>query len=101
MIIHTGTNGTVDLGDLQDLLTSLEDRSRVILVTPKAQRPWIEQATRAIKIAAKKFADGNVRLADWQVYSAGHRDWFYADGIHTKSAGSQQYANMLRAVMRK
>ena len=101
VIIHTGTNGIIDLGELQDLLTLLQDRSRVILVTPKAPRPWIAQATNAIKIAGKKFADGNVRVADWQVYAAGHRDWFYADGIHTKSEGSQQYANMLRAVMRR
>ena len=68
VVIHTGTNGTVNLGDLQDLLTLLKDRSRVILVTPKAQRPWIEQATNAIKIAAKKFEGGNVRVADWQVF---------------------------------
>ena len=101
VIIHTGTNGIVDLGELQDLLTLLKDRSRVILVTPKAQRPWIAQATNAIKIAGKKFEDGNVRVADWQVYAAGHRDWFYSDGIHTKSEGSQQYANMLRSVMRR
>ncbi|MGD9954887.1 MAG: acyltransferase family protein [Candidatus Nanopelagicales bacterium] len=101
VVIHTGTNGTVNLGDLLDLLTDLKDRSRVILVTPKAQRPWIDQATNAIKIAAKKFEGGNVRVADWAVYSAGHRDWFYSDGIHTKGEGSVAYAKMIRQVMRR
>jgi len=101
VVIHTGTNGTVNLGDLMDLLTVLKDRSRVILITPKAQRPWIDQATNAIKIAAKKFEGGNVRVADWQVYSAGHRDWFYSDGIHTKGEGSTAYAKMIRQVMRR
>ncbi|MEI7447463.1 MAG: acyltransferase family protein, partial [Burkholderiales bacterium] len=95
VVIHTGTNGTIDLGQLMDTLTLLKDRSRVILVTPKADRSWIPQATNTIKIAAKKFAGGNVRVADWQVFAQGHRDWFYADGIHTKGEGSQQYANML------
>ena len=101
VIIATGTNGTIDLGQLEDTLTLLEDRSRVILVTPKANRSWVPQATNAIKIAAKKFAGGNVRVADWQVYASGQRDWFYADGIHTRDEGSQQYANMLRSVMRR
>jgi hypothetical protein len=101
VIIHTGTNGTIDLGQLMDTLTLLEDRSRVILVTPKANRSWIPQATNTIKIAAKKFAGGNVRVADWQVFASGHRDWFYADGIHTKGEGSQRYADMLRSVMRR
>ena len=31
---------------------------------------------------------------------ARHRDWFYADGIHTKGAGSQAYAALIRETMR-
>jgi len=99
VIIHTGTNGVVSTTRLVALLRLLQDRSRVVLVTPHAQRSWTAQANRAIWNAAKQFPGGNVRVADWNTFSAGHTDWFYADGIHTKSAGSAQYAALLRRTL--
>ena len=74
----------------------LKDRSRVILVTPKAQRSWTAQDNAIIRAAATKFADGNVRLADWQALAKGNRTWFYSDGIHMRPDGSAAYAQMLR-----
>jgi len=40
-----------------------------------------------------------VRVADWNAAAANHSDWFYADGIHTKGAGSQAYADLIKAAM--
>ena len=42
-----------------------------------------------------------MRVADWNAYARGHREWFYADGIHTKGAGSQAYAALIRETMRR
>jgi hypothetical protein len=50
---------------------------------------------------AKLFAGTNVRVADWAAVSAPHREWFYADGIHTKAAGSDAYAALIKAAMSK
>ena len=32
-------------------------------------------------------------------FARGQRDWFYADGIHTKGAGSDQYAALIKKTM--
>jgi len=102
VIIHAGTNGAIHQADLFAILTALKDRSRVVLVTCRAPRGWIAESNRAILAAAKAFAGGNVRVADWKAYSAGHgiRDWFYADGIHTRPVGSAAYAAMIREALR-
>jgi peptidoglycan/LPS O-acetylase OafA/YrhL/proteasome lid subunit RPN8/RPN11 len=101
VVIHTGTNGSVRASELDRVLRSLKDRSRVVLVTVRAQRSWVPQNNEVIRAAAAKYATGNVRLADWAVYSAGKPSWFYADGIHTKSAGSEQYAKLIRETLRR
>ena len=103
VIIHAGTNGVIHEEDLFALLNALKDRSRVVLVTCRAPRGWIAESNRVILAAAKAFAGGNVRLADWTTYSAKHgiRDWFYNDGIHTRPAGSAAYAAMIREALRR
>jgi peptidoglycan/LPS O-acetylase OafA/YrhL len=98
VVISTGTNGTVLASDLTAMLTLLSDRSRVVLVTPKAPRSWVDKNISIIKSVAATFP--NARVADWNTYARGHRDWFYADGIHTKGAGSQAYAALIRETMR-
>ena len=101
VIIHTGTNGTVSTSQLVEMLTYLKDRSRVVLVTCRAPREWTTQANRAIRAAGAQFAHGNVRVADWQDASVGHRDWFYSDGIHAKSKGALAYALLIREALRR
>jgi hypothetical protein len=99
VVISTGTNGVVLASDLTEMLTLLSDRSRVVLVTPKAPRSWIDKNISVIKSVAASFP--NVRVADWNSHARGHRDWFYADGIHTKGAGSQAYAALIRETIRR
>ncbi len=99
VVIHTGTNGTVDTDHLVSLLKLLKDRDRVVLVTIHAQRRWVDGANRAIKAAAAKFPGGNVRVADWADIATGHRNWFYQDGIHCKPTGFPHYVSMLRSAI--
>lgn len=99
VVIHAGTNGPIKTSELVTLIGQLKDRTRVILVTCHGDRSWIPQSNAAIAAAARYYAGGNVRVANWDAAAAGHRDWFYADGIHTKSAGSQAYADLIKAAM--
>jgi lysophospholipase L1-like esterase len=100
VVIHAGTNGTVKQADLESLLVLLRDRARVVLVTDRAPRRWINESNGAIILAARKFAGGNVRVADWNRFSVGHPDWFYDDHIHMKAAGAAQYAQLIRDTLR-
>jgi lysophospholipase L1-like esterase len=101
VIIHAGTNGTTHTADLIALLSTLTDRSRIVLVTCHADRPWIAQSNKAIATAAQQFAGGNVRVADWDALASSNHSWFYADGIHTKPTGSAAYAALIRAALRQ
>jgi peptidoglycan/LPS O-acetylase OafA/YrhL len=101
VIIHAGTNGVIHTSDLEAIVRDLQDRSRIVLVTCHGDRPWIPQSNASILNVAKLFPGGNVRVADWDAASANHRDWFYADGIHTKGAGSDAYAALIRAAMKQ
>ncbi len=99
VVIHTGTNGTVDADHLISILKLLKDRARVVLVTIHAQRRWVDESNNAIFTAAAKFPHGNVRIADWASIAVGHRNWFYLDGIHCKPTGFPHYVAMLRAAI--
>ena len=70
VVIHTGTNGSIDEQQLDDLLQVLQDRSRVVLVTVKAPRSWTAEDNAIIRRLAEKYAAANVRLADWEADSA-------------------------------
>jgi peptidoglycan/LPS O-acetylase OafA/YrhL len=100
VVIGAGTNGPIHTADLVAILHDLQDRSRVVLITCRADRTWIKQSNAAIWGAYTLFKGGNVRVADWQTYSANHRDWFYADGIHPKGKGATAYAALVRATAR-
>ena len=101
VIIGAGTNGRIETKDLFALLNELKDRTRIVLITAKADRSWIKGSNASIWAAYKAFKNGNVRVADWQTYSAGHREWFYSDGIHPKGAGASAYAALIRDTLRK
>lgn len=101
VIIHAGTNGVIHTSDLESIVRYLQDRSRIVLVTCHGDRPWIPGSNASILNVAKLFPGGNVRVADWNAASANHRDWFYPDGIHTKGAGSDAYAALIRAAMQQ
>ncbi|HET7901860.1 MAG TPA: acyltransferase family protein [Candidatus Nanopelagicales bacterium] len=100
VIIGAGTNGRIETADLIALLNQLKDRTRVVLITAKADRSWIKGSNASIWAAYKLFKNGNVRVADWQTYSSGHSAWFYSDGIHPKGAGAAAYAALIRDALR-
>jgi lysophospholipase L1-like esterase len=99
VVIHLGTNGTVDGADLDAMLGQLRGVGEVVLVNVQhnGTRSWERQANSAIAAGAGRF--GNVRLADWKGASNGHRDWFAADGIHLSAAGARAYADVIAGTL--
>jgi peptidoglycan/LPS O-acetylase OafA/YrhL len=99
VVIHAGTNGPIHTADLVAIVRALSDRSRVVLVTCHGDRPWIAKSNGAVWAVARLFTGTNVRVADWATASQPHREWFYPDGIHTRPAGSDAYAALIRAAL--
>ncbi len=97
VIIHAGTNGTAYWDDLRSTLESLQDR-QVVLVTVHTPNAWEDDSNRNIRGMANQF--DNVRIADWEVASRGHREYFVVDGTHLTSEGVQAYVDTIRQALR-
>lgn len=99
VIIHLGTNGTVDGADVDEMMRALEGVPTVVLTTVQLNggRSWQGQANGEIRAAAGRWP--NARLADWEAASAGHPEYFHGDGIHLSAAGARPYADTLASAL--
>ncbi|HQR78682.1 MAG TPA: acyltransferase family protein [Actinomycetota bacterium] len=97
VVIHAGTNGTAYWDMLMSTLDELRDR-QVVLVTVRTPNSWMDDSNRNIRGMANQF--DNVRIADWEAASAGHREYFVYDGTHLTSAGVSAYVQTIRAALK-
>lgn len=93
VVIQTGTNGIPSAAELRELLIDLRDRDRVVLLNVRSTVPWMEQSNRAIDTAARGL--DHVVVADWAAASAGHGEYFEADGTHLTERGRSAYARLI------
>lgn len=97
VVIHAGTNGTAYWDDLKATLEGLTDR-QVVLVTVHTPNSWMEDSNRNIRGMANQFP--NVRIADWELASRGHREYFVVDGTHLTSEGIRAYVDTIRTALK-
>ncbi len=97
VIIHPGTNGTAYWDMLKNTLDGLRDR-QVVLVTVNTPNSWMDDSNRNIRGMANQF--DNVRIADWEVASEGHREYFVYDGTHLTTEGIKAYVQTIRDALR-
>jgi hypothetical protein len=97
VIIHAGTNGTAYWDDLKSTLEGLRDR-QVVLVTVHTPNSWEADSNRNIRGMANQF--DNVRIADWELASRDHREYFVVDGTHLTTEGVQAYVDTIRQALR-
>jgi hypothetical protein len=98
VVIHLGTNGPTDAGQLDDMLGVVAGVPRVVLVNVQLNgtRAWESSVNAELAAAVGRWP--NVHLADWYGASAGHPDYF-RDGIHLTSAGAHAYAATIAAAL--
>ena len=82
VVIETGANGIVEPDELDDLLTKLSDRRRVVLVTVHAPRLWQDPNNEIFAAAAQTHP--NTTVADWHAAASEHPEWLYPDGTHVR-----------------
>jgi peptidoglycan/LPS O-acetylase OafA/YrhL len=90
VVVQLGTNGTVDPGDFDRLMTILSDRKKVVIVNAKVPRLWEQQVNDTLAAGVKKYK--NAVLLDWHGYGSQHPEFFYDDGIHLRPEGAAAYA---------
>ena len=97
VVIHMGTNGIVTLEDIAPILDSLRDRKRVVVVNVQVPRVWMKPSNEIIETIASQYP--NVRLANWQTTSKGHRGYFAPDGVHLTQHGGQAFAELIKQAL--
>ena len=97
VVIHLGTNGLIKQPELQALLQQLTDRTRVVIVNTRVPKVWQDESNNNIQVVAAQFP--NVRVADWYAASAGHPEYFVADGVHLTKPGMQAYATVIQQTL--
>jgi hypothetical protein len=101
VVIELGTNGTVSLAACRRVVRTAGPGRRVFLVTNRVPRSWQDSNNATLRRCDRSFAASRVRLIDWHRASAGHPEWFAADGVHTSAAGRRAFARLIdRAVDR-
>jgi hypothetical protein len=96
VIIHLGNNGPVSNGDVDSVMAELNGVPNVLLVTVRVDRSWQDEVNQTLRGAAGRYP--NVQIVDWYAASAGHGDWFQADGTHFRTSsgpGANAYADLL------
>ena len=96
LVLHVGTNGTIDARALGTLLDKLGDR-KVVLLNVHVPRPW--QGLDNTILAEAAHAHPTVIFIDWNASATAHPAWFWDDGIHLRPAGAQAYAYLITAAL--
>ncbi|MEO8265826.1 MAG: acyltransferase family protein [Ilumatobacteraceae bacterium] len=80
VVIQLGTNGTVTREQYDAILKELTDVPRVVMLTVRASRPWIEGNNAIIRTLPASYP--NVIVLDWEARAAEVADHLSNDGIH-------------------
>lgn len=93
IVIHLGTNGPFKPDQLEELLETIGEERKIILINTRVPRKWQDTVNDALADASKKHA--NVKLLDWYSLSEDKPDWFASDGVHLTSKGAEAYAKLV------
>lgn len=99
IIIELGSNGSFSKKQLRELLESLKDMDKVILVSVRVPKKWQDTVNSDLKSTAPEFP--NVTLVDWFSASRGKNALFGKDGVHLTRTGADYYASLLAEAARK
>ena len=80
IVLQLGTDGTVSRRQYDAVLTEVSDLPRVVVMTVKADRPWIQANNEIIR--SLPLTHPNVVVLDWEARAAEVADHLASDGIH-------------------
>lgn len=92
VVIHLGNNGTFTGGQMEQIMSILEDVDRIVFVTLKVPRSWEAGNNEVIWSVAD---DPKTVIVDWNQIGNDHPGFFYEDKIHLRADGAYYYAGLL------
>lgn len=97
IIIHTGTNGTIEESKFVEMMDILSDCRRVVIINLRVPRKWQDANNKIISRTVARYV--NAVFIDWQSLSEKCREVFYKDGIHLKQQGANLYAKLAKSAL--
>jgi hypothetical protein len=98
VVVHLGTNGSFSQETLDQMMAILADVPVVVVLTSKADRPWV--AGNNERIRALPASHPNATVLDWEVLSAQCQGrCFYDDAIHLTQSGQDFYTGLISQVL--
>jgi hypothetical protein len=87
VVIDLGTNGPVDAGQFQQMMSALSGASLVVFVTVHLppSYSWWQSVNQTLEAGVPMFADA--RLADFNALADQNPEWFGSDGVHMPVGG--------------
>ena len=95
VVFCLGTNNAVVDEQIDELIATVPEGKRVILVNIRCPRDWEAQTNEAIANAPSRHPN-IVSIVDWYGLSAGHDEFFYEDGIHLNEVGAKAYISFIQ-----
>jgi lysophospholipase L1-like esterase len=95
VVIHIGSNGTLNAEQFDEMMLMLKDVRRVAFVNVKVPRPWEQPNNEVLADGVQRYP--NTVLVDWHAASAGRPELFVEDGIHLQAEGQRVYADLIAA----
>jgi peptidoglycan/LPS O-acetylase OafA/YrhL len=97
VVLHIGTNGTIQPSALDAVLARMATR-RVLLLSVHVPRPWQDLNNRILTEAAHNHP--NVHLVDWNAAASAHPEWLWPDGIHLRPEGAAAYRDLIEGALK-
>lgn len=94
VVLHLGTNGAFSSTTFDEVMESLADVDRVIVLTAKVPRKWEDSVNRTIAEGAERWPD--IEVIDWHLVGNQNPDWFFEDRVHLNGTGMRAYSDLLR-----
>ena len=94
VIIHLGTNNTVDELTLDEIMVPLRDVPLVLFVTVHVPSE-VRQNTNNRRINELPAKYENVKVLDWYSVALAHPEYLYGDKTHIRPAGQKVYAELM------
>ena len=94
VVIHLGTNNTVDEKTLDEIMVPLRDVPLVLFVTVHVPSE-VRQNTNNRRINELPARYENVKVLDWYAIATAHPEYLYSDKIHIRPEGQKVYADLM------
>ena len=97
VILHLGTNGSIDPSTLTEVRSIIGPERQLVLVSAQAPRDWIAGVNRHLFAFAADYRD--VVVADWRRAIAPQLNLLARDQVHPGSAGGRVYAGAVETAL--